>query len=64
MLSQHLGEVGVDSEQLAHFRRMAFGLAREAIDATNGTMIVEWLEEVAKVLQPSAAEDKEDIAEA
>lgn len=43
---------------------MAFGLAREAIDATNGTMIVEWLEEVAKVLQPSAAEDKEDIAEA
>ncbi|GDY07274.1 hypothetical protein LBMAG52_07600 [Planctomycetia bacterium] len=64
VLSQHLGEVGVDSEQLAHFRRMAFGLAREAIDATNGTMIVEWLEEVAKVLQPSAAEDKEDIAEA
>ena len=54
VLSQHLDEAGADAEQLAHFRQLAFGLAREAVDATNGTLIVEWLEEIAKVLQPSA----------
>src|SRR5690349_20732694 len=63
VLSQHLDAAGADAEQLAHFRRLAFGLAREAIDAVNGTLIVEWLEEIAKVLQPSVGEAKEDIAE-
>ena len=42
VLSQHLDEAGADAEQLAHFRRLAFALAREAIDATNGALIVEW----------------------
>lgn len=64
MLSQHLDEAGADAEQLAHFRRLAFGLAREAIDATNGALIVEWLEEITKVLQSSAGEQTADIAEA
>lgn len=64
LLSQHLDDSGADAEQLAHFRRLAFGLAREAIDATNGAMIVEWLEEIAKVLQPTTSGDKEDMAEA
>ena len=64
VLSQHLDDSGADAEQLAHFRRLAFGLAREAIDATNGAMIVEWLEEIAKVLQPTTSGDKEDMAEA
>ena len=63
-LSQHLDEAGADAEQLAHTRRLAFGLARDAIDATNGAMILEWLEEIIKVLQPSVGETKEDIAEA
>lgn len=63
-LSQHLDEAGADAEQLAHFRRLAFSLAREAIDATNGAMIVEWLEEIVKVLQPSAGKEREEIAEA
>ena len=64
VLSQHLDDSGADAEQLAHFRRLAFGLAREAIDATNGAMIVEWLEEIAKVLQSTTSGDKEDMAEA
>ena len=64
VLSQHLDEAGADAEQLAHFRQMAFGLAREAVDATNGAMIVEWLEEIARVLQPATSEGKEDMAEA
>jgi len=64
VLSQHLDDSGADAEQLAHFRRLAFGLAREAIDATNGALIVEWLEEIAKVLQPTTSGDKEDMAEA
>lgn len=63
-LSRHLEEAGADAEQLAHFRRLAFNLARDAIDATNGTLIVEWLEEISKVLQPVADEAKENIAEA
>ena len=63
-LSQHLEETGADAEQLAHTRRLAFGLARDAIDATNGAMILEWLEEIVKVLQPSVGETKEDITEA
>ncbi len=49
---------------MAHFRRLAFSLAGEAIDATNGTMIVEWLEEIVKVLQPTASKERGEIAEA
>ena len=64
VLSQHLDDSGADAEQLAHFRRLAFGLARAAIDATNGALIVEWLEEIAKVLQSTTSGDKEDMAEA
>lgn len=64
VLSQHLNEAKADAEQLAHFRRLAFDLAREAIDATNGTMIVEWLEEIGKVLQLSVGDERPDIAEA
>lgn len=63
-LGQHLKEACADSQQLAHFRRLAFSLAKDAIDATNGTMIVEWLEELVKVFQPSAVDGKEDLAEA
>ncbi len=63
-LGQHLKEADADSQQLAHFQSLAFSLAKDAIDATNGTMIVEWLEELVKVLQPSAVDGKEDLAEA
>lgn len=63
-LGQHLEEAGADAQQLAHFRGLAFSLAREAVDATNGTLIVEWLEGIIKVLQPSTGEDRVDMAEA
>lgn len=64
VLSQHMDEANAGAEQLAQFRRLAFDLAREAIDATNGTMVVEWLEEIAKVLQSSAADHQQETAEA
>ncbi len=64
VLSQHLDEADADAEQLALFRRQAFSLAREAIDATNGTMIVEWLEEIAKVLHPTTGQEQEHMTEA
>ena len=64
VLSQHVDDAEADAEQLAHFRRLAFSLAREAIDATNGTMIVEWLEEIVKVLQPKSGREGGEIAEA
>ena len=64
VLNRHLEDAKADAEELAHFRRVAFGLAKNAIDATNGTLIVEWLEEVMKVLQPAAGQGKEEIAEA
>jgi phosphatidylserine/phosphatidylglycerophosphate/cardiolipin synthase-like enzyme len=63
-LSQHLDEANVDAEQLAQFRRVAFGLAKEAIDVTNGALIVEWLEEIVKVLHPSVGKVPEEMAEA
>ena len=63
-LGQHLEEACADSQQLAHFRRLAFSLARDAIDATNGAMIIEWLEELFKVLQPAVVDGKTDLAEA
>ncbi|MEK6262451.1 MAG: phospholipase D-like domain-containing protein [Planctomycetota bacterium] len=63
-LAQHLEEAGGDPQQLAHFRSLAFGLARDAIDATNGALIVEWLEELVKVLQPPAVDGTADLAEA
>jgi phosphatidylserine/phosphatidylglycerophosphate/cardiolipin synthase-like enzyme len=64
VLSQHLNEAEADAEQVAQFRRLAFSLAKEAVDATNGTMIVEWLEEIVKVLHPSAQGHKADLVEA
>ncbi len=64
MLQRHLEEAGADARQLTQFRGLAFGLAREAVDATNGALIVEWLEEIVKVLQPAAGEDKADMTEA
>ena len=62
--SQHLEEAGADSRQLAHFRNLAFSLARETIDATNGVLIVEWLQELFKVLQPSEVDATADLNEA
>jgi phosphatidylserine/phosphatidylglycerophosphate/cardiolipin synthase-like enzyme len=38
--------------QLANYRSIAFDLAREAVDATNASMVLGWLEEVMKALQP------------
>lgn len=64
VLSQCLDDANANAEQLAQFRRLAFELAREAVDATNGGMVVEWLEEISKVLQTSVEDNRPDLAEA
>jgi phosphatidylserine/phosphatidylglycerophosphate/cardiolipin synthase-like enzyme len=64
VLSQHLQEAGLNAQALATFRSIAFRVAREAIDAVNGTLIVEWLEDVVKVLQPPSVECESVMSEA
>ena len=63
MLSTTLAETGAGKPQLALLRSRAFDIAREQIDsgADNGgridhaqaTAVIEWLEEVVKVMQPA-----------
>ena len=53
-----------NDQQLANFRSIAFSLAGESIDAANGLQIVEWLEEVTKVLQPRPGGATADVSAA
>ena len=53
-----------NDQQLANFRSIAFSLAGESIDAANGLQIVEWLEEVTKVLQPRPGAATADVSAA
>jgi len=64
VLSQRLQEAGLSSPQLANFRSIAFQLAKESIDAVNGTRIVGWLEDVVKVLQPPVKNEQSSVSEA
>lgn len=63
-LIQHLTEADFPPDQLAQFRRLAFEQARNVIDATNGPLIIEWLEDITKILQPTNSEQAEELAEA
>lgn len=63
-LNQHLDEADANPEQLAHFRRIAFELARGAIDATNGALIVDWLEDITRAFQPAMSGRTDELAEA
>lgn len=53
-----------NDQQLANFRSIAFSLAGESIDSANGLQIVEWLEEVTKVLQPRPSAATADVSAA
>ncbi len=53
-----------NDQQLANFRSIAFSMAGESIDAANGLQIVEWLEEVTKVLQPRPSAATADVSAA
>lgn len=53
-----------NDQQMANFRSIAFSLAGESIDAANGLQIIEWLEEVTKVLQPRPSAASADVSAA
>ena len=53
-----------NDQQLANFRSIAFSLAAESIDAANGLQIVEWLQEVTKVLHARNSAGVADVCEA
>lgn len=49
-LSAVLEHIEPGEQQLANYRHIIFELARGAIDATNGKLVLEWVEDVLKVL--------------
>ncbi len=44
-----------DPQLFANFRSIAFELARQTIDAVNGALVIQWLEDVNRLLQPRDA---------
>ena len=64
-LSQILGQLEPDGQQLANFRRVAFDLAREVITPESTRRVLDWLEGIMRLLQPAAAtENSASTAEA
>jgi len=51
-----------NERQLATYRSMAFGLARDVIDGANGPRVLGWLEDVMKLLQQSSDGDASTVA--
>jgi len=49
-LNQVFEQLEPNQRELANYRSMAFDLARDAIDATNGPRVIEWLEDAVKLL--------------
>jgi len=49
---QVLEDLKPGDDRLANYRSIAFDLAREAVDATNASLVLDWLEDVMKALQP------------
>jgi len=63
-VSRILSHLDPDPRQMANYRSMAFKLARGVIDQTNSTDVLEWLEEVVKLLQQPVSDAPTDSAEA
>ena len=53
-LNRIFEHVEPDEQQLGNYRSMAFDLARDALDASNGPQVVDWLDDVMKLLQRPA----------
>ncbi|MCA9138271.1 MAG: endonuclease [Planctomycetales bacterium] len=52
-LSKVVEKVGNDEQRLAYARQFAFNLVRDQLGGANDSDLVNWLEDVIKVLQPS-----------
>jgi phosphatidylserine/phosphatidylglycerophosphate/cardiolipin synthase-like enzyme len=57
-LSQVLSEVDRDPSTLDHWRQAAFAVARTALSQPADAAVLEWLEDVVRLLRPSPEEDR------
>lgn len=64
VLSQLVQEARLNAQQLATFRSTAFRLAKETMDSIHGTSIVDWLEDVVRVLNQPTVDEQPSVAEA
>lgn len=62
-LRQRLDDEKLDDQQLAKFRSIAFEIARGAVDAKNGSEIIDWLEEIVKSLHVPRVDRAADVSE-
>ncbi len=63
-LAEWLAGVRADAQRLAFCRHRAFELARASVINPEAVGVIDWLEEVVKVMLPEAAGDGETAAEA
>jgi phosphatidylserine/phosphatidylglycerophosphate/cardiolipin synthase-like enzyme len=64
VLSSILDELDADEQQLAYLRNRAFEIAREQIVGPEVQGVINWLEDIVKVLQPGREEpQRSEIAE-
>lgn len=62
-LREVLRDLGVDERDTAFWRHRAFALAREQLVDARHKQIVEWLEDVVKVLEPQPPPERPSVAE-
>ncbi len=55
VLGQKINEQGLDATRLAWLRSRVFAIARDELHDPASKMVVDWLEEVVRLLQPQAA---------
>ncbi|MFO0929729.1 MAG: phospholipase D-like domain-containing protein [Gemmataceae bacterium] len=63
-LAETLRELAPDGQKTAALRSVAFRLAREATGDPQAATVLDWLEDVVKLLHPVLAEPAETVAEA
>ncbi len=63
-LEESIQTASMNEVQLAAFRSKAFQLATGAVNANNGAEVIQWLDDVTKLLQRSAPETSQELAEA
>ncbi|MFN9718959.1 MAG: phospholipase D-like domain-containing protein [Planctomycetota bacterium] len=63
-IRQLIDDGGLSPHELSVCRSAAFGLAREAMDAVRIPQVLEWLEDVTKLLSRTSKSDADEINEA
>ncbi len=61
-VSRILQHLDPNEQQLANYRSMAFDLARGVIDATNSPDVLDWLEDVVRLLQQPLVSDAPTVS--